>query len=159
MQRIRSFNMSGKWYVTTLIYLFYAFYLCVPLVRIQPALLDAMWCLSEMIFLLDKSCYVQVRRVNKMRLAQHIEAISGVKVQNTPAWFILLNIKLVMFATFPCSFLLLIFMYLHLKVSPDAMFDVQVKRIHEYKRQLLNLLGIIHRYDCIKVRFRVFCMV
>lgn len=38
-----------------------------------------------------------------------------------------------------------------LQVSPDAMFDVQTKRIHEYKRQLLNLLGIIHRYDCIKV--------
>lgn len=38
-----------------------------------------------------------------------------------------------------------------LQVSPDAMFDVQIKRIHEYKRQLLNLLGIIHRYDCIKV--------
>jgi hypothetical protein len=27
---------------------------------------------------------------------------------------------------------------------------VQVKRIHEYKRQLLNVLGIIHRYDEIK---------
>ena len=26
----------------------------------------------------------------------------------------------------------------------------QVKRIHEYKRQLLNVLGIIHRYDAIK---------
>ncbi|GJP78514.1 hypothetical protein CLOP_g8808, partial [Closterium sp. NIES-67] len=36
------------------------------------------------------------------------------------------------------------------KVSIDAMFDVQVKRIHEYKRQLLNVMGIIHRYDCIK---------
>lgn len=36
------------------------------------------------------------------------------------------------------------------KVSIDAMFDVQVKRIHEYKRQLLNVLAIIHRYDCIK---------
>ncbi|KAL5987655.1 Alpha-1,4 glucan phosphorylase L isozyme, chloroplastic/amyloplastic [Asimina triloba] len=31
-------------------------------------------------------------------------------------------------------------------VSPDAMFDVQVKRIHEYKRQLLNVLGIVYRY-------------
>lgn len=37
------------------------------------------------------------------------------------------------------------------QVSIDAMFDVQVKRIHEYKRQLLNVLSIIHRYDCIKV--------
>ncbi|XP_010272483.1 PREDICTED: alpha-glucan phosphorylase, H isozyme-like [Nelumbo nucifera] len=55
-----------------------------------------------------------VRRVNKMRLAEYIEAMSGVKI------------------------------------SVDAMFDVQIKRIHEYKRQLLNILGIIHRYDCIK---------
>ena len=36
------------------------------------------------------------------------------------------------------------------KVSTDAMFDIQVKRIHEYKRQLLNVLSIIHRYDQIK---------
>ncbi|KAG4960423.1 hypothetical protein JHK87_037056 [Glycine soja] len=55
-----------------------------------------------------------VKKVNKMRLAEYIETMSGVKV------------------------------------SLDAMFDVQVKRIHEYKRQLLNILGIIHRYDCIK---------
>ncbi|RDX93826.1 Glycogen phosphorylase 1, partial [Mucuna pruriens] len=55
-----------------------------------------------------------VKKVNKMRLAEYIEAMSGVKV------------------------------------SLDAMFDVQVKRIHEYKRQFLNILGIIHRYDCIK---------
>ncbi|KAL4434815.1 hypothetical protein ABPG77_005342 [Micractinium sp. CCAP 211/92] len=34
--------------------------------------------------------------------------------------------------------------------NKDAMLDVQVKRIHEYKRQLLNVLGIIHRYDRIK---------
>ncbi|MGH8188076.1 MAG: glycogen/starch/alpha-glucan family phosphorylase, partial [Steroidobacteraceae bacterium] len=32
------------------------------------------------------------------------------------------------------------------EVSPDAMFDVQVKRIHEYKRQLLNLLYVVVRY-------------
>ncbi|MGA2688958.1 MAG: glycogen/starch/alpha-glucan phosphorylase [Candidatus Korobacteraceae bacterium] len=31
-------------------------------------------------------------------------------------------------------------------VDPDSMFDVQIKRIHEYKRQLLNVMGIIHDY-------------
>ncbi|KAL0385991.1 UNVERIFIED_CONTAM: Alpha-1,4 glucan phosphorylase L-2 isozyme, chloroplastic/amyloplastic [Sesamum radiatum] len=35
-------------------------------------------------------------------------------------------------------------------VSPDAMFDVQIKRIHEYKRQLLNIMGIIYRYKKMK---------
>ncbi|MCP5141370.1 MAG: glycogen/starch/alpha-glucan phosphorylase [Chromatiales bacterium] len=32
----------------------------------------------------------------------------------------------------------------------DSMFDVQVKRIHEYKRQLLNILHVIHLYARIK---------
>ena len=34
-----------------------------------------------------------------------------------------------------------------LRVSPDSLFDVQVKRIHEYKRQLLNLLHVITLYN------------
>ncbi len=35
-------------------------------------------------------------------------------------------------------------------VDPSTMFDVQVKRIHEYKRQLLNALHAIHLYDRIQ---------
>jgi len=37
-----------------------------------------------------------------------------------------------------------------LHLSVDALFDVQVKRIHEYKRQVLNVLHVIHLYNCIK---------
>ena len=35
-------------------------------------------------------------------------------------------------------------------VNPKALFDIQVKRIHEYKRQQLNIFGVIHRYLTIK---------
>jgi glycogen phosphorylase len=35
-------------------------------------------------------------------------------------------------------------------LNVEALFDVQVKRIHEYKRQLLNVLHVIHLYDRIK---------
>ncbi|KFI22151.1 glycogen/starch/alpha-glucan phosphorylase [Nitrosococcus oceani] len=37
-----------------------------------------------------------------------------------------------------------------IQASAHFLFDVQVKRIHEYKRQLLNILHIIHLYDRIK---------
>ena len=36
------------------------------------------------------------------------------------------------------------------EVDPRSIFDVQVKRLHEYKRQLMNILHVMHLYDVIK---------
>jgi len=37
-----------------------------------------------------------------------------------------------------------------LRIDPDALFDVQIKRIHEYKRQLLNIIETVALYDQIR---------
>ena len=37
-----------------------------------------------------------------------------------------------------------------IEVDPTSMFDVQVKRLHEYKRQLLNILHVMHLYNQLK---------
>ncbi|KAK3940114.1 glycogen phosphorylase [Diplogelasinospora grovesii] len=58
--------------------------------------------------------WAEIKHANKVRLAQHIKASTGVTV------------------------------------NPSALFDVQVKRIHEYKRQQLNIFGVIHRYLTLK---------
>jgi starch phosphorylase len=39
---------------------------------------------------------------------------------------------------------------LGVRLDPDALYDVQIKRIHEYKRQLLNILETIARYNSIR---------
>ncbi|KAI8817116.1 glycosyl transferase [Fimicolochytrium jonesii] len=39
---------------------------------------------------------------------------------------------------------------LKIDVSPNALFDVQCKRLHEYKRQHMNIWGVIHRYERLK---------
>ncbi|EON98927.1 putative glycogen phosphorylase protein [Phaeoacremonium minimum UCRPA7] len=58
--------------------------------------------------------WAEIKYANKVRLAKHIKASTGVTV------------------------------------NPSALFDVQVKRIHEYKRQQLNIFGTIHRYLTLK---------
>ncbi|EAQ87196.1 conserved hypothetical protein [Chaetomium globosum CBS 148.51] len=54
--------------------------------------------------------WAEIKYANKVRLAKHIKATTGVTV------------------------------------NPAALFDVQVKRIHEYKRQQMNIFGAIYRY-------------
>lgn len=44
----------------------------------------------------------------------------------------------------------IIWNHCHIRVNPDSIFDVQVKRIHEYKRQLLNIFHVITLYNRIK---------
>ncbi|KAL9114423.1 MAG: hypothetical protein Q9227_001504 [Pyrenula ochraceoflavens] len=58
--------------------------------------------------------FAEIKYANKVRLAQHINATTGVSV------------------------------------NPKALFDIQVKRMHEYKRQQLNIFGVIKRYLDIK---------
>jgi starch phosphorylase len=41
---------------------------------------------------------------------------------------------------------------LEIRVDPAALFDVQIKRIHEYKRQLLNILEAIAFYNAVRAR-------
>ena len=61
-----------------------------------------------------RKAFRAVKAANKLRLAQKIETVTGVKL------------------------------------NTSALFDVQIKRIHEYKRQLLNVLHVITLYNRIR---------
>ena len=37
-----------------------------------------------------------------------------------------------------------------IEVNEDSIFDVQVKRLHEYKRQLMNILHVMYLYNCLR---------
>lgn len=61
-----------------------------------------------------RAAFRAVKQQNKVRLANKIEALTGVKL------------------------------------NPDSIFDTQIKRIHEYKRQLLNVLHVITLYNRVR---------
>ncbi|MES2500394.1 MAG: glycogen/starch/alpha-glucan phosphorylase [Pseudomonadota bacterium] len=61
-----------------------------------------------------RKAFRAVKHDNKLRLAEKIESLTGVKL------------------------------------NPHSLFDVQIKRIHEYKRQLLNVLHVITLYNRIR---------
>jgi glycogen phosphorylase len=61
-----------------------------------------------------RKAFRTVKHQNKIRLADKIESLTGVKL------------------------------------NPDSIFDTQIKRIHEYKRQLLNVLHVITLYNRIR---------
>ena len=49
-----------------------------------------------------------------------------------------------------CDFAKVIYKKQGILIDPNTRFDVQVKRLHEYKRQLLNVLKIVHLYNLLK---------
>ena len=93
---------------------------------------------------------VKVKQENKLRLSEILEQEYGIKVNPASIFDIQVIIEANFCACSPNNIFLDIFIIIFPLKSNKSNFYFQVKRIHEYKRQLLNCLHVITLYNRIK---------